>query len=319
MPRPQQINKSALVFAGDQKYGSSGGFNAGSTFKLFTLIDWLEKGHSVNEVLNGSVRVIKRMTNSCTGDWVNTEGTRVGNFGGGGGCAGTPMQFTAASLELGLLRHGRGARPLRHPEGRCQDGRTGLPRTAQKSQMGNQFSVIGSAAVSPLAMAGAYATVANNGIYCQPKAIDRVLDSDGNEITPPQTACTQVIDPKVAATAAVRARGSHGLRRHGIARQSLRRHPAHRQDRNPRDVPHVDDRIELEGRDRGLGGKHRWIQRRLRAVRHCATRWQSERKRRADAFYGGDAFPEPDSNLTRVILRDLPSVIGMTVDQATAT
>ena len=69
-------NKSALVFAGDSTYGSSGGFNPGSTFKLFTLIDWLEKGHSVNESLNGQVRVIKRMTNSCDGDWVNTEGTR---------------------------------------------------------------------------------------------------------------------------------------------------------------------------------------------------------------------------------------------------
>ena len=47
--------------------------------------------------------------------------------------------------------------------------------------MNNQFSVIGTNNVSPLAMAGAYATVANNGIYCQPKAIDRVVDSDGNE------------------------------------------------------------------------------------------------------------------------------------------
>ena len=43
-------NKSALVFAGDSTYGSSDGFNPGSTFKLFTLIDWLEKGHSVNEI-----------------------------------------------------------------------------------------------------------------------------------------------------------------------------------------------------------------------------------------------------------------------------
>ena len=48
--------------------------------------------------------------------------------------------------------------------------------------MNGAFSVIGSNAVSPIAMAGAYGTVANNGIYCQPKAIDRVTDSDGNEI-----------------------------------------------------------------------------------------------------------------------------------------
>ena len=50
--------------------------------------------------------------------------------------------------------------------------------------MDGAFSVIGSNSVSPLAMASAYATVANNGIYCQPRAIDRVTDSDGNEIAP---------------------------------------------------------------------------------------------------------------------------------------
>ena len=56
-------------------------------------------------------------------------------------------------------------------------------------------------------MAGAYATVANNGIYCKPKAIDRVTDADGQEIAPPQTTCTQVIAPEVAATAAFALQG----------------------------------------------------------------------------------------------------------------
>src|SRR5690606_622877 len=68
--------------------------------------------------------------------------------------------------------------------------------------MNNLFSVIGSSEVAPMAMAGAYGTVANNGIYCEPRAIARVVDADGNELTPPQTTCTQVLNPKVAATAA---------------------------------------------------------------------------------------------------------------------
>ena len=100
-------NYSSLVYAADYKYGNSTGFEAGSTFKLFTLIDWLEQGHSVNERLDGRVRVIKRMTNSCNGDWVNVENARIGNFGGGGGYTGTPMQFTAAVAQLRLLRDGR--------------------------------------------------------------------------------------------------------------------------------------------------------------------------------------------------------------------
>ncbi len=44
---------SSIVFAGNSDLGGSIGFNAGSTFKLFTLVDWLEKGHSLNEQLNG--------------------------------------------------------------------------------------------------------------------------------------------------------------------------------------------------------------------------------------------------------------------------
>ena len=66
-------------------------------------------------------------------------------------------------------------------------------------------------------MAGAYATVANNGIYCQPKAIDKVTDSDGNELPVPQTACTQVLDPKIAATAAYALQGVMKRRRYRSA------------------------------------------------------------------------------------------------------
>ena len=88
--------------------------------------------------------------------------------------------------------------------------------------------------VAPMAMAGAYATVANNGVYCQPKAIDRVTDSDGNEIAPPATTCTQVIDPKVAATAAFALQGVMSCGGTGRGVEPRRRHAAHRQDRNPR-------------------------------------------------------------------------------------
>ena len=62
---------SSLVYAGDPTNGGSLGFPAGSTFKLFTLIDWLEKGKSLNETLNGVNRIFPRMNNSCDGPWVN--------------------------------------------------------------------------------------------------------------------------------------------------------------------------------------------------------------------------------------------------------
>jgi membrane peptidoglycan carboxypeptidase len=311
-------NKSALVFAGDSTYGSSGGFNPGSTFKLFTLIDWLEKGHSVNESLNGQVRVIKRMTNSCEGDWVNTEGTRVGNFGGGGGYTGTPMTFTAQSLNSGYFAMAEQLDLCDIEKVATKMGVTNAS-TGQPVDVNTQFSIIGSSNVSPIAMAGAYATVANNGIYCQPKAIDRVVDSDGAEITPPARACTQVLDPKVAATAAYALQGV--MQRGGTGSQA-----------NPYDG------TPLLGKTGTHETYHTWMIESSTKVttaawvgnytglndvfepfgglRYILARQTQET---ADAVYGGDAFPEPDSDLTRVVLRDLPSVIGMSVDQATAT
>ena len=316
-------NYSSLVYAADYKYGNSDGFPAGSTFKLFTLIDWLEKGHSVNEVLDGRVRVIKRMTNSCNGDWVNVANDRIGNFGGGGGFTGTPMTFTAQSLNSGYFAM---AEKLDLCDIQKVATKMGVMRgDGVPVTMDTQFSVIGSNNVSPMAMAGAYATVANNGIYCQPKAIDRVTDSDGNEITPPQTACTQVIDPTVAATAA-------------FALQSVMRSGGTGAASNP------DDGTPLIGKTGTHESFQTWMIEsstrvatavwvgnsigegdifdryfndvQMSQLRHqIAPRIQSA----ADAVYGGDQFPGADSNLTRQVLRDLPSVIGMSVDQATST
>lgn len=310
-------NKSALVFAGDNTYGSSGGFNAGSTWKLFTLIDWLEKGHSVNESLNGRVRIIDRMTNSCKGDWVNLEKTRVGNFGGGGGYTGTPMQFTAQSLNSGYFAMAEQLDLCDIQKVASKMGVT-VATDGSEVQMDNQFSVIGSAAVSPLAMAGAYATVANNGIYCQPKAIDRVLDSDGNEMTPPTRSCSQVIDPKVAATAAYALSGV--MQRGGTGSQA-----------NPYDG------TPLLGKTGTHETYHTWMIESSSKVTTAAwvgnidgfndvfkpfggLRYILARQTQAaaNAVYGGDAFPQPDSNLTRVVLRDLPGVIGLSIDEATA-
>jgi membrane peptidoglycan carboxypeptidase len=315
-------NYSSLVYAADYKYGNSTGFPAGSTFKLFTLIDWLEKGHSVNEVLNGRTRVIKRMTNSCTGDWVNTSNDRIGNFGGGGGYTGTVMDFTRDSLNSGFFAM---AEELDLCDIQKVATKMGVMRgDGVPVTMDTQFSVIGSNNVAPMAMAGAYATVANNGIYCQPKAIDRVTDSDGNEIAPPATTCTQVLDPKVAATAAY---ALEGVMNGGTGAAS-----------NPRDgTPLI-----------GKTGTHEefqtwmvesstkvatavWVgnsigegdifQRYFNGVQMSQLRHEIAPRiqEAADAAYGGDDFPGADSNLTRQIVRELPNVIGMTVDQATST
>jgi len=313
-------NYKAIVFAGNHANGASDGFLAGSTFKLFTLIDWLEKGHSLKESVNGRVHKITKIADSCTpsGYWIDPGAKPINNFGGGGGSVGTPLSFTTASLNSGYLAMAEKLDLCDIQKVATKMGVT-LARTGEPVKMDGAFSILGSNAVSPIAMAGAYATVANNGIYCQPKVIDSVTDSDGNAIVPPATACSQVLDPKIAATAAyaletVMSGGGTGARA------------------NPRDG------TPLLGKTGTAEELQTWM---IESSTKVATAaWVGNYTGEADVFrpfgnvryalardtqgaanavYGGNGFPEPDSNLMRQVLTDLPSVVGMSIDQATET
>jgi hypothetical protein len=41
-------------------------------------------------------------------------------------------------------------------------------------------------------------------------------------------------------------------------------------------------------------------------------------QRAADEFYGGDRFPDPAQNLLRTVQRDVPNVVGRSIDEATS-
>lgn len=319
-------NFSSLVYAGDSTYGGSIGFPAGSTFKLFTLLDWIEKGKSLNETLNGVNRVFPKMTNSCYGNWVNFEKAKIGNYNNVGGYVGTPMRFTKDSLNSGFLAM---AEKLDLCDIAKVTERLGVQtysfdeKKMVPIKMTVASEVIGSDNVSPLAMASAYATVANNGIRCEPKAIDKVVDPDGREFAP-QKSCTQVLDPTIAATAAyalqgVMARGGTGA------------------DGNPFDgTPML-----------GKTGTHEawqtWLVESSSKVTTAvwvgnsqgeaplAKRWYNGKSlnnlryginkqimRTVNEIYGGDEFPRPKQDLIRQVLYDLPNVVGLSIDEATA-
>ncbi len=317
------VNRSSLVYAGDSKYGRSGGFEAGSTFKLFTLIDWLEKGRSVNETLNGRVKKIDRVTNSCNGDWVNQDNVTVNNFDKASGYTGTPMQFTRDSLNSGYFAM---AEELDLCDIQKVATKMGVlnARTGAEVTMDTLFSVVGSNNVSPIAMAGAYATVANNGIYCQPKAIDRVTNADGVDLAIPQTTCTPVLDPKVAATAAY---ALEGVMNGGTGRASNTYDGTPLLGKTGTNENYQTWMVESStkvatavwaGNSDGKGDIFRkWYKGvKVSDLRHKVAPLV---QRAANAYYPGDRFAEPDTNLTRRVLRDLPNVVGMSVDQARQT
>jgi membrane peptidoglycan carboxypeptidase len=330
---------SSIVYAGDPIFGTSNGFSAGSTFKLFTLIDWLEKGHSINESVNGRSVAIRRFTNSCTGDIVNNT-WKANNFGGGGGYVGTPMSFTAQSLNSGYVamaaqldlcdigkvaaRMGVMANSAENEDG-VVVGTSALNDTAVPLAINGPAQVIGPDAVSPMAMAGAFATVASGGTYCEPQVIERVTDADGNELPKPERSCTQVLTPEVAATAAY---ALQGVMNGGTGSRA-----------NPRDGVAV----------LGKTGSHELLQTWMveSSTKVATAVWAGNANGSLNPFrnfyrglalsdirypiardvqsvandvYGGDrSFPPPANNLTRQVTREVPNVVGQTIDQATAT
>jgi len=47
---------TAINFNTDRAYGGSSGFPVGSTYKLFTLINWLQNGHGIQDTVNGNIQ-----------------------------------------------------------------------------------------------------------------------------------------------------------------------------------------------------------------------------------------------------------------------
>ena len=68
------------------------------------------------------------------------------------------------------------------------------------NQRGQQL-VLGSVPTSPLELAGAYAAIANNGVYNEPAPVVSITDSDGNALTVHRSPAVPAVAPQVAAQA----------------------------------------------------------------------------------------------------------------------
>lgn len=323
--------ETSQVFAADKAHGGSTyGFETGSTYKLFTLLEWLNKGHSVNQVLDGRIRVISPFT-VCGEKVTNKE--KINNFGNGGGSISSVARFTAQSLNTGFLAMAQQldlcdinevAKSLGVHYGNGDDITVG-GTNANTSPNAPFPSVLGSKSVAPLQMAGAYAAVANNGIFCEPKAIDRVVGSDGQDRKIPDTACTQVLTPEVAATAAFALRGvmeggtggqakpNDGIQVIGKTGTAEKEHTMLIESSTKVTtavwVGNIDGRQNLSRFRNGDGTP-------LNNIRYGLARAIQSA---ANATFGGDPFPKPDDKLTKQVTADVPNVVGQTVEQATAT
>ena len=199
-------------YAVDLADGGTQGMQAGSTFKIFTIVAALEKGISPFEVINAPPR--KEFTGfvGCNGaplsgessggtePWPVSNSTSSGNFDMFRGAAySVNTYFAELEKRAGVCETVEAARKLgvKYADGYDLNEVKPGGKTAEVASF-----TLGSTEISPLTLANAYATVAAHGVYCKPRVITKIVDRDGKELPVPAPKCEQAITRNVADGAA---------------------------------------------------------------------------------------------------------------------
>jgi membrane peptidoglycan carboxypeptidase len=192
---------SAVNYNTDESYGGSGGIQPGSTYKVFTLLDWLQKGHTLYQRVNADQRTIPadRFQQCGSPDTVDKPWSVGNDEGRSENGLWSVYDATRKSINGAFATMGE------------QLDLCDIRKTAEAFDVhpalggrlsANPSSIIGTNFVSPLSMATAYAGLANDGRTCTPVAILKVVKADGSRIPVPKTSCRQSVDEPIA-TAAV--------------------------------------------------------------------------------------------------------------------
>ena len=309
---------SAVNYNTSFDYGGSTGFQPGSTYKTFVLLEWLNQNKGINERVLGDGRTIPgaQFRDSCNGPWggpvtfKNNSGEkgiydiRVGSVESINGA------FFSMALQLDLCKIKNVAEGL------------GVERADYGPLQTNPASIIGTNEVTPLSMAGAYAAIGAGGVFCKSIIVDRAIAPNGTELPGQARECRQAISPEVAATAAF---VLEGVPRTGNARFS-----------NP------DDGIPLLGKTGTTDGATQtwmaaattsvgtvvWVGNSIGFQDILRTSYADVSGIRLRHFimrptlaalnikYGGNAFPAPPAQLLTGSGLEVPPVIGRTLEQA---
>jgi membrane peptidoglycan carboxypeptidase len=191
MGRLKKKGESYINFTVPTAYGQSGGFPAGSTFKMFTVAAALKNGIDVGQTYNSP-----RSLTMPPGSYFACNG---------GGTAPWPVTNSTTSGRMNMYQATRQSVNTYFAQLEKQAGLCNTVRTAEamgitvpdENQVG-PFT-LGVTDVSPLEMAAAYATPAGGGMYCKPRPIDEILDVKGQVIKKFASSCTRVLTKDQAA------------------------------------------------------------------------------------------------------------------------
>lgn len=207
---------TSINYNTDYEQGGSSGFQPGSTYKVFTLAEWLKEGHALSETVDSKPKANwGTFQDSCLGPQnYNSENWSPKNDSNESGANYTALQSTLQSINTGYIGM---AKKLDLCGIRKTAEAFGVHRADGNPLVQSASAVIGINEVAPLTMAVAFAGIANNGVTCTPIAIDRIVGADGTELPIPQSTCSESVTPDVAAAMAY---ALQGVMTGGTAQQS---------------------------------------------------------------------------------------------------
>ena len=155
---------------GQAKYNlaTQGKRQPGSSFKIFVLLAALEAGVSPNDTINGSAGCVVRIPGFAPYKPENYEGSKGGVM--------SITNATARSLNCAYARLGA---IVGLDKVKDMAVRLGLPEDRIDAF---PSMTLGAEEVTPLEMAAAFATIANDGVYVPPSFVEKVLDRTGDVI-----------------------------------------------------------------------------------------------------------------------------------------
>jgi len=322
-------NFTALNYNTDQNMGGSRGFQPGSTYKTFTLAEWLKEGHTLNERVDS----VRKSTwgdfqDSCLGTRNYDNDSPPFNPRNDTSNENSPnysaLQSTIGSINTGFIGM---AKKL----DLCGIKNTAEAFDVHRADGGDlkqgASAVLGTNEIAPLTMAVAFAGMANNGTTCTPIAIESMVAADGTPMPVPASTCTQSVEPEVAAGmtyAMQQVMSASG----GTANQSYYA-------TSPR-VPMIGKTGTTDdAKDTWMSGASSKVATVVGVVNvsgpyksQRTTRFESGRASDArhtmwpavmsvaNAKYGGDAFMEPSNDLLRAVQVTVPDVRGDSIASA---
>jgi membrane peptidoglycan carboxypeptidase len=202
---PNTVNQ--LIAGG----GDITGYQAGSTFKMFTMLAALEAGKPLDTSFNSASPLVTHWPGSgsdvgaCHNRWcpVNDnpawmagEHTMWSGFG-----RSVNTYFVHLEEQIGAARAVAMAVRLGITFRADSDAAMATKRASDWGSF-----TLGVSDTTPLDLANAYATVAADGVYCQARPVQSITDSDGKALSVADPQCRQAVQPDLARAAADAAR-----------------------------------------------------------------------------------------------------------------